>query len=145
MKKFVNLALFVVFKNMSKQYSCIRSINNCLVNAIPVKLFYDVPRRSVAGAQQHKNNFLSCRIVNNAIPISCDLWIYYASWRITHLSDVSQLINDFRHFVVLGVDGRRPVELRVVHLCAQQRPDDIVRVSVYKCVEKKKTLQITNL
>lgn len=47
----------------------------------------------------------------------------------THLSDVSELIDDFRHFVVLGVDGRRPIEFRVVHLCAQQWADDVVRVS----------------
>lgn len=37
----------------------------------------------------------------------------------THLSDVSELVDDFCHGIVLRVHGRRPIEFRVVHLCAQ--------------------------
>lgn len=44
------------------------------------------------------------------------------------MSYVPELVNDFRHFVVLGVDGSRPIEFRVVHLRAQQRSDDVVRI-----------------
>jgi len=47
-------------------------------------------------------------------------------YRTTHLSDVPELIDDFRHFVVLCVDGSRPIEFRVVHLRAQQRSDNVI-------------------
>jgi len=55
---------------------------------------------------------------------------YTPKWwyRATHLSDVPELVDDFRHFVVLGVDGSRPIEFWIVHLRAQQRPDDVVRI-----------------
>lgn len=35
-----------------------------------------------------------------------------------YLSDMPELIDHLGHFVVLGVDGRRPLEFRVVHLRA---------------------------